>query len=379
MACAPMQCAKKYYCKEGCLIIENEDGDIIFNELISDVKIAKTAMGNVKLICEGMDPFILNCGDFDLMGVDKELFYAEMKQKRKDDANAPVIVEGDVNVNKTTTQTFCNLVSGEICEVDICFDEDRVPTYYTHAPFTTYQQAEFETKFERFVQSIYETLDYQIWFDASDKKMETPICVVPRKNKKTEQIEYYLETDTEFSNILIKTDYIMPKGREFGRIAREEIKTFKKGLTLRFETDGTDQNINTLAATNIAAFIAGIKETLPDGSRVGVSCISVQQIPQKRKVFDDIALADFVVEAESQVLTTATLDGSNTADYTVVGDTPNHYGINLVDAGECDGCADEACEIDGTVNSVVVNGPANNGIEVCLDFACFRPATVAEA
>ena len=179
--------------------------------------------------------------------------------------------------------------------------------------------------------------------------------------------------DFEGTQLIDTNDYIMGD-KTFGRRPIKPLKTFegdKAGLSVRTVGTGADVDPTVTQAELIAAHIAQLeaKETLADGATIGVLCVTVKQIPDKRNIFDDLAAADAPVTSEESIVVTNTLPGGTDVDNLVVGDTALEYGLNPVDDGTCTGKINPDCELKA--DHVLINAPVGTAYETCYTFGCF--------
>ena len=265
---------------------------------------------------------------------------------------------------------FCNIESGEICAFDVCTKPDGSIVYVAVGSTTEIPAAEFEGIWQKNTGSIYEELECVDWYDITDKKFETPIPVLPRRNTKTGKIEYFLLSDKEFLNNLTKEDYIMSNERQV-RPREVALKTTKKKLNIEFATTGAPQDIIADAQTDIDAFIATLKEPLIEGARWAVICADIDQNFDKTPIWDDLTEAAFTTTSEAQVQVDSTLVNGNDVDLLVAGAGARSYGVEAVDNGACVGCIDEACIID--VGGVTVTGAVGASVGVCYTFGQVCP------
>lgn len=168
----------------------------------------------------------------------------------------------------------------------------------------------------------------------------------------------------------------MADGRIFGRRLEQEIQPLSdKKLTYKIAGTGEEQDVLALLAPLFATFVGQLKTPPVEPNCAGVGCITIQQLPNKRQIFDDVTGEDIVVTNEAQIKITAP-SGSNVTDYTVVGDSPNAYGFPLEDNGECAGKVNKECILEA--GALLVTAPVGTAYEVCLTPYCFAPSLGGE-
>lgn len=166
----------------------------------------------------------------------------------------------------------------------------------------------------------------------------------------------------------------MADGRIFGRRPEFEIKPLsEKKLTFKIGGTGQDQDLVTLLDELFQAWVGTLKNPPVEPNCAGIGCITVQQIPHKRKIYDDVKGEDFSVTSQDQITITSNID-PNLNDYTVIGDSPNAYAYPLEDNGACAGKVNKECIM--VAESVIVNAPLGTAYEVCLTPYCFAPPLV---